>query len=110
MLQCAQVNSRPRGAIDLSFCGSGHRRTMSVQEQRIDDLEKELETTRMERNKLHAELVDRRLLALETQNGDHEKRIRAVEEVATKFNFLMALSIGGGALSAIVLIRTLLGL
>lgn len=83
---------------------------MSVQEQRIDDLEKELETTRMERNKLHAELVDRRLLALETQNGDHEKRIRAVEEVATKFNFLMALSIGGGALSAIVLFRTLLGL
>lgn len=83
---------------------------MSVQEQRIDDLEKELETTRMERNKLHAELVDRRLLTLETQNGDHEKRIRAVEEVATKFNFLMALSIGGGTLSAIVLFRTLLGL
>lgn len=75
----------------------------------IHQLEEELAATKTERNKLHAELVDRRLHALESTNGDHEKRLRAVEEVATKFNFLMALSIGGGALSAIAIVRDLLG-
>ncbi len=70
--------------------------------ERIQSLEYELETTR-------ARLTDLRLTALESSRADHEQRLRNVEEVATKFNFLMALSIGGGALSAIVLIRTALG-
>ncbi len=78
-------------------------------DDRIRELEEELDATRAERNKYHAELVDRRLAAVEDRQDDHEKRIRLVEEVATKFNFLMALSIGGGALSAIVLIRAALG-
>jgi hypothetical protein len=71
--------------------------------ERIQSLQYELETTRFR-------LADLRISALETSNSDHEKRIRLVEEVATKFNFLLALSIGGGALSAIVLIKTLLGI
>jgi hypothetical protein len=70
--------------------------------EKIQTLEYELETTR-------ARLTDLRLTALESNHVDHEQRLRSVEEVATKFNFLMALSIGGGALSAIVLIRTALG-
>jgi hypothetical protein len=70
--------------------------------EKIQTLEYELETTR-------ARLTDLRLTALETSRADHEQRLRTVEEVATKFNFLMALSIGGGALSAIVLLRTVLG-
>ena len=70
--------------------------------EKIQTLEYELETTR-------ARLTDLRLTALETSRVDHEQRLRNVEEVATKFNFLMALSIGGGALSAIVLLRTVLG-
>lgn len=74
----------------------------------VDELRGQLDIVTAERNKYHAELTDRRLLALELVNGDHEKRIRIVEEVATKFNFLMALSIGGGALSAIVLVRMLI--
>lgn len=82
---------------------------MQTEADRIRELEDELAATRIERNKYHAELVDRRLTSLEATNGDHEKRIRAVEEVATKFNFLMALSIGGGALSAIAIVRDLLG-
>lgn len=77
---------------------------------RIHELQTELEATRAERDKFHADLVDRRLCQLETDHADHEKRIRGVEEVATKFNFLMALSIGGGALSAVVLIKSILGL
>jgi len=76
----------------------------------IHQLQEELREIRVERDNLHALLVDRRLDMLEgTVNSDHEKRLRVVEEVATKFNFLMALSIGGGLLSAIVLARAVLG-
>ena len=76
----------------------------------IHQLQEELREIRVERDNLHALLVDRRLDTLEsTVNSDHEKRLRVVEEVATKFNFLMALSIGGGALSGIVLLRAALG-
>ena len=75
----------------------------------IQQLRSELETTRAERNSLHAQLTDSRLSALEKARDDHDKRIRTVEDVATKFNFLMSLSIGGGALSAIVLFKSLLG-
>jgi hypothetical protein len=75
----------------------------------IHELQTQLDATRAERNLLHAQLTDMRLDALEKQAGDHEKRIRSVEEVATKFNFLMALSIGGGAVSVFVLIRSAVG-
>ena len=76
----------------------------------IHQLQEELREVRVERDHLHTLLVDRRLDMLEnTVNSDHEKRLRVVEEVATKFNFLMALSIGGGLLSAIVLARAVLG-
>lgn len=75
----------------------------------IQQLREELEITRTERNHLHAQLTDSRLTALEKAKDDHDKRIRTVEDVATKFNFLMSLSIGGGALSAIVLVKSLLG-
>ena len=70
--------------------------------EKIQSLEYELETTR-------TRVTDLRLSALEMSRADHEQRLRSVEEVATKFNFLMALSIGGGALSAIVLVRAVLG-
>ncbi len=70
--------------------------------EKIRSLEHELEIAL-------AKLTELRITALETSIADHEKRIRPLEEVATKFNFLMALSIGGGALSAIVLIQTVLG-
>jgi hypothetical protein len=79
-------------------------------DDRIQQLEDELTATRSERNKYHAELVDIRLSSLEDVKDDHEKRIRLVEEVATKFNLVMALSIGGGSLSAIVLLKTLIGI
>ena len=75
----------------------------------MEQLREQLQSTIAERNKLHALLTDQRLDVLEKSNGDHEKRIRIVEVVATKFNFLMALSIGGGGLSAIVLIREIIG-
>jgi hypothetical protein len=75
---------------------------MMTDSEKIQSLEYELDITR-------ARLTDLRLSALETSRADHEQRLRNVEEVATKFNFLMALSIGGGALSAIVLIRAALG-
>ena len=79
-----------------------------TESERLNQLQNDLIATRTERDKYHAELIDRRLAMLEITGSDHEKRLRLVEEVATKFNFLMALSIGGGLLSAIMLIRMLL--
>lgn len=76
---------------------------MPEENDEITELRAELAATR-------ARMNDLRIATLETISSDHEKRIRMVEEVATKFNFLMALSIGGGTLSAIVLVRAVLGL
>lgn len=78
-------------------------------EELIQSLQSELTELRTERNHLHAQLTDSRLTSLEKSRDTHETRIRTVEDVATKFNFLMSLSIGGGALSAIVLFKSLLG-
>lgn len=73
-----------------------------TEEETILQLQKELQNMRVL-------LTDTRLASLEKSRDEHDKRIRMVEEVATKFNFLMSLSIGGGALSAIVLLKSLLG-
>ena len=40
--------------------------------------------------------------------SEQDIKIHKLEEVATKFNFLIALSIGGGALSAFAIIRDLI--
>ena len=80
-----------------------------MDDQEIQQLRHELETMRAERNSLHAQLTDSRLASLEKSRDTHETRIRIVEDVATKFNFLMSLSIGGGALSAIVLLKSIIG-
>ena len=74
------------------------------------DIKEELESLRKERDILKEKNVDLRLCALETDGADREKRLRIVEEVATKFNFLMFLSIGGGVLSIIVLGEKIFGM
>lgn len=57
-------------------------------------------------------LLEQRVRTLETSLKNQNLTIKAVQvvanEVATKFNFLMSLSIGEGALSAIVLFKSLL--
>lgn len=40
--------------------------------------------------------LENRIDANAAEIADHEKRIRAMEEVATKFNFIVYLTMGGG--------------
>lgn len=42
---------------------------------------------------------------LEDDTKDHERRIRLLEETATKFNFLLFLTFGNGILSIIALLK-----
>ena len=76
----------------------------------IQHLREELEQTRTERDGFKSQLIERRLLTLETTQANHHTRLLDVEAVAIKFNFLMYLSLGGGTLSAIVLVKTLFGI
>jgi len=55
----------------------------------------------------HAALLQR-LADLESERNDHETRLRELTTTATQFKLLASLSTGGGLLSVILLIRTLL--
>ena len=55
-----------------------------------------------------AEISDLRLKTLESQATDFEKRLRELTESATQFKFLVSLAVGGGLLSLIELIRSLI--
>jgi hypothetical protein len=55
--------------------------------QRLDDLE----------NRMVQMQIDR----LSKDLDDHEKRLRLLEEAATKFNFILYLTMGGGLVSLI---------
>lgn len=74
----------------------------------IEELKRERDTYRAQRDQLHRDNIDLRIKALEAQGTDHENRIRAVEATSTRSNVLYALSTGGGALGLIVLIRALI--
>jgi HD-like signal output (HDOD) protein len=49
-----------------------------------------------------------RLKSLEGQAADFEKRLRDLTESATQFKLLVSLAVGGGLLSVISLLRSLL--
>ena len=49
-----------------------------------------------------------RLATLEAQAADFEKRLRTLTESATQFKLLVSLAVGGGLLSLIELIRSLI--
>ena len=94
MLQCAQVNGRSRGAIHLSFCGSGHRRTFdnTRPDYAICD---------------HCPLnraVELTLAQHERRLNQHDTEIKELLAIGAQFKLLMSLSIGGGGLSVITLI------
>jgi chaperonin cofactor prefoldin len=55
-----------------------------------------------------AEMNTLRLSALEQQALDFEKRLRELTESATQFKLLVSLAVGGGLLSVIALMRSLL--
>ena len=55
-----------------------------------------------------AEMNAMRLNALEQQALDFEKRLRELTESSTQFKLLVSLAVGGGLLSVIALMRSLL--
>jgi hypothetical protein len=55
-----------------------------------------------------ADMNSLRLKSLEDQASDFEKRLRDLTESATQFKQLVSLAVGGGLLSVIALLRSLL--
>lgn len=66
------------------------------------ELRAQLQTVTAERNKYHTDLTDLRLKTLESNFDDHEKRLRDVEVIGTRFNTVYAL-FGANVLVAILL-------
>ncbi len=73
----------------------------------LDLIKAELGATRTEQAHL-TEMSALRLKTLETQAVDFEKRLRELTESATQFKLLVSLAVGGGMLSLIELIRSLI--
>lgn len=61
----------------------------------------EVDTLKQQVDQLTSQVVQLQLAELRKDVDDHEKRLRPVEEVATKFNLLLTLTFGGGLLSVI---------
>jgi len=73
----------------------------------LDLIKAELGTTRTEQEHL-TRMSDMRLKTLEGQAADFEKRLRELTESATQFKLLVSLAVGGGLLSVIALLRSLI--
>ncbi len=76
-------------------------------EHTLDLIKAEIGTTQADQDHL-AEMTIMRLKTLETQAEDFENRLRALTESATQFKLLVSLAMGGGLLSLIELLRSLL--
>ena len=75
----------------------------------LDLIKAELSATQQEQQ--HNNEINRlRLKNLEAQASDYEKRLRELTESATQFKLLVSLALGGGLLSLIELVRSLLHL
>jgi hypothetical protein len=73
----------------------------------LDLIKAELSATRSDQLHL-SEMSALRFKELETQAADFEKRLRVLTESATQFKLLVSLAMGGGLLSLIELVRSLL--
>jgi hypothetical protein len=52
-------------------------------------------------DELENKIVQIQVDALNSKAEDHEKRIRSLEDTATKFNFILYLTMGGGFVSLV---------
>jgi len=73
----------------------------------LDLIKAELTATRADQEHI-TELSTLRLKTLEAQAADFEKRLRELTESATQFKLLVSLAVGGGMLSLIELVRSLI--
>jgi hypothetical protein len=73
----------------------------------LDLIKAELTSTRADQEHI-TEMSTLRLKTLEAQAVDFEKRLRELTESATQFKLLVSLAVGGGMLSLIELVRSLI--
>ena len=73
----------------------------------LDLIKAEMGAMRSEQAHL-AEVSQLRLKTLESQAADFEKRLRELTDSATQFKLLVSLAVGGGLLSLIELVRSLI--
>ncbi len=73
----------------------------------LDLVKAELAATREDQQHLD-EICAMRLKTLEAQAADFEERLRALTESATQFKLLVSLAVGGGLLSLVELLRSVL--
>jgi hypothetical protein len=52
-------------------------------------------------DELESKLLQMQIDSLRKDSDDHERRVRALEDTATKFNFILYLTMGGGFVSLI---------
>lgn len=57
---------------------------------------------------LQRQILELKIKQLEARAEDHERRIRPLEEVATKFNLLLYLTLGGGLIGILNLATMLI--
>ena len=74
----------------------------------VDLLRADINTLKCDNDHMR-EIFETRLITLEKSAIDYEARLRALQESATQFKFLASLATGGGLLSLIVLLKTLVG-
>ena len=73
----------------------------------LDLIKAELAATQADQEHI-TEMSTLRLKTLEAQAADFEKRLRELTESATQFKLLVSLAVGGGLLSLIELVRSLI--
>ena len=73
----------------------------------LDLIKAELAATQSDQEHV-TEMSTLRLKTLEAQAADFENRLRELTESATQFKLLVSLAVGGGMLSLIELVRSLL--
>ena len=74
----------------------------------VDLLRADINTLKCDNDHMR-EIFETRLITLEKAAIDYEARLRALQESSTQFKFLASLATGGGLLSLIVLLKTLVG-
>jgi len=88
--------------------GSANNRLISEQlGHTLDLIKAEMAAIQTEQAHL-SEMSQLRLKTLEEQAQDFEKRLRELTESATQFRLLVSLAVGGGLLSLVELIRSLI--
>ncbi len=75
----------------------------------LDALRTQLETKEAELLQLKLELIESRITELQQRDADKELRLRIVEASRTRLETLAWLAFGGGAISLVNILKTIVG-